>query len=79
MGMARALVRNGAQRAAIGLIVDPEVARQAHEAGVGATIRAALGAKSGIPGDVPLEASSSSSSSRTGASWRPAPSSGDRG
>jgi microcystin degradation protein MlrC len=55
MGMARALVRNGAQRAAIGLIVDPEVARQAHEAGVGATIRAALGAKSGIPGDVPLE------------------------
>ncbi|MBA4268778.1 MAG: microcystin degradation protein MlrC, partial [Methylobacterium sp.] len=55
MGMARALVRNGAQRAAIGLIVDPEVARQAHEAGVGATIKAALGAKSSIPGDVPLE------------------------
>lgn len=55
MGMARALVRNGALRAAIGLIVDPEVAAQAHKAGVGATIKAALGAKSGIPGDVPLE------------------------
>jgi microcystin degradation protein MlrC len=55
MGMARALVRNGALRAAIGLIVDREVARQAHEAGVGATINASLGAKSGIPGDIPLE------------------------
>ena len=55
MGMARALVRNGALRAAIGLIVDPAVAAQAHKAGVGATITVALGAKSGIPGDIPLE------------------------
>lgn len=56
MGMAHALVRNGAERAAIGIIVDPAAAAAAHAAGEGATIRVSLGAKSGIPGDVPLEA-----------------------
>jgi microcystin degradation protein MlrC len=55
MGMARALVRNKAERAAIGVIVDPAAAKAAHEAGVGATVMLSLGAKSGIPGDVPLE------------------------
>lgn len=55
MGMARALLENGATRAAIGVIVDSEAAAAAHEAGIGATIRLSLGAKSGIPGDVPLE------------------------
>ncbi len=54
-GMLRALVRNGATRAAIGVIVDPEAARVAHAAGPGATIRLALGGKSGIPGDSPFE------------------------
>lgn len=57
MGMANALVRNGAERAAIGVIVDPEAAAAAHAAGEGATLALSLGAKSGIPGDVPLEAS----------------------
>jgi microcystin degradation protein MlrC len=56
MGMAHALVRNGASRAAIGMIVDPAAAAAAHAAGTGATIRVALGAKSRIPGDAPLEA-----------------------
>ena len=56
MGMAHALVRNGAERAAIGVIVDPAAAEVAHAAGEGATIRVSLGAKSGIPGDQPLEA-----------------------
>jgi microcystin degradation protein MlrC len=56
MGMAHALVRAGAERAAIGLIVDPAAAAAAHEAGLGKTVRLALGAKSGIPGDAPLEA-----------------------
>jgi len=56
MGMARALVSNGAERAAIGVIVDPAAAEAAHAAGEGATIRVSLGAKSGIPGDAPLEA-----------------------
>lgn len=56
MGMVHALVRNNAQRAAVGVIVDAAAAAAAHAAGVGATIRISLGAKSGIPGDVPLEA-----------------------
>jgi microcystin degradation protein MlrC len=56
-GMLRALVRNGATRAAIGIIVDPEAAKAAHAAGDGATVKVALGGKSGIPGDAPFEAS----------------------
>ena len=54
-GMLRALVRNGATRAAIGVIVDPSAAKAAHAAGPGTTIRLALGGKSGIPGDSPFE------------------------
>src|SRR6185437_15761789 len=52
-GMLRALVRNNAARAAIGVIYDPISARAAHAAGVGATVTLALGGKSGIPGDAP--------------------------
>ncbi|MCX8995815.1 M81 family metallopeptidase [Rhizobiaceae bacterium BDR2-2] len=55
-GMLRALVENDAQNAAIGLLYDPQAALAAQEAGVGATIRIALGGKSGIPGDAPYEA-----------------------
>ena len=54
-GMLRALVRNRATRAAIGVIVDPESAKAAHAAGPGASIRLALGGKSGIVGDAPFE------------------------
>src|SRR6266446_318634 len=54
-GMLRALVRNNATNAAIGVIVDPESAKAAHAAGPGATIRLTLGGKSGIPGDAPFE------------------------
>lgn len=54
-GMLRALLRNGATRAAIGLMVDPEAATLAHAAGRGAQLRLALGGKSGIAGDAPLE------------------------
>ena len=57
MGMLRALLRNGAKRAAIGLIADAEAARAAHQAGEGAEISIALGGKSRVPGDSPLEAS----------------------
>lgn len=56
-GMLRALVRNDAQRAAIGVIYDPASAAAAHAAGVGATVRLSLGGKSGIPGDAPFETS----------------------
>jgi microcystin degradation protein MlrC len=56
-GMLRALVRNKAGRAAIGVIYDPASAKAAHAAGVGATVTLALGGKSGIPGDAPYQES----------------------
>jgi microcystin degradation protein MlrC len=52
-GMLRALVRNNAIKAAIGVIYDPESAKAAHAAGVGAVVTLALGGKSGIAGDAP--------------------------
>src|ERR1700691_2764536 len=52
-GMLRALVRNHASPAAIGVIYDPASAKAAHAAGIGATVTLALGGKSGIPGDAP--------------------------
>jgi microcystin degradation protein MlrC len=54
-GMLRALVRNKATRAAIGVIYDPQSAKAAHAVGVGATITLALGGKSGISGDAPYQ------------------------
>jgi microcystin degradation protein MlrC len=56
-GMLRALVRNKATKAAIGVIYDPASAKAAHAAGVGATVTLALGGKSGIPGDAPYKES----------------------
>lgn len=56
-GMLRALIEAKAKRAAIGLIVDPQSAMLAHEAGEGAGIELALGGKSNVPGDAPLTAS----------------------
>lgn len=55
-GMLRALVENDAQNASLGLLYDPEAALAAQAAGVGATIRLAIGGKSAIPGDQPFEA-----------------------
>ena len=54
-GMLRALVRNNATKAAIGVIYDPASAKAAHAAGVGATVTLALGGKSGIAGDAPYQ------------------------
>ena len=54
-GMLRALVRNGAKRAATGVIYDPQSAKAAHEVGVGASVTLALGGKSGISGDAPYK------------------------
>src|ERR1700742_2709740 len=42
-GMLRALVRNKAEGAATGVIYDPESAKAAHQAGVGASVTLALG------------------------------------
>jgi microcystin degradation protein MlrC len=55
-GMLRALVEARAERAALGLMADPEAARAAHAAGEGATLEIALGGKSRIPGDAPFRA-----------------------
>src|SRR4029078_8023269 len=56
-GMLRALVCNTAVRAATGVIYDPQSAKAAHQAGVGATVTLTLGGKSGIPGDAPYQES----------------------
>lgn len=53
-GMLHALVRCGAQGAALGLMADTAVARAAHQAGVGREITVALGGQSGVAGDVPF-------------------------
>ena len=37
------------------MIYDPQSARAAHQAGVGATVKLSLGGKSGIPGDAPYQ------------------------
>jgi microcystin degradation protein MlrC len=53
-GMLRALLKGGATRAAIGVIVDPDSAKRAHSAGQCASVELSLGGKSNIPGDAPL-------------------------
>lgn len=55
-GMLRALLKAGATRAAIGIIVDPQSAERAHAAGEGADVALSLGGQSNIPGDAPLNA-----------------------
>ncbi|WP_110710213.1 M81 family metallopeptidase [Salinicola sp. CR57] len=56
MGMLKALIGCRVTRAALGNVFDPAAAQVAHEAGVGAVVRVALGGHSGVPGDAPLEA-----------------------
>jgi len=55
-GMLRALLDCGARNAVIGVLIDPASAAKAHAAGQGATLALALGGKSGLAGDAPLEA-----------------------
>lgn len=55
-GMLRALVACGAEGAALGNLHDPEAARAAHAAGVGAEIEIPLGGRSGLKGDAPFHA-----------------------
>ena len=56
VGMLEELVRQGAERAVVGLIYDPEAAAAAHEVGEGGSLHIGLGAKSGLPGHKPFEA-----------------------
>ena len=55
-GLLESLVRLGAQKAVIAIMYDPDVAKLAHETGVGNNIHAKLGAKSGLDGIDPYEA-----------------------
>lgn len=53
-GLLAAMIRQRAPDAVLGLLIDPQSAKRAHEAGQGATLEFALGAISGVPGHVPL-------------------------
>lgn len=53
-GMLKALHRNKAKNAALGVIYDPKAAAEAWAAGIGATLELSVGGKSGIPGDTPF-------------------------
>ena len=53
-GLLAALVRQNAREATLGLLIDPEAAKRAHEAGQGASLAFSLGGRSGIPGDSPF-------------------------
>jgi len=55
VGMLEALLGCGAQDAVLAILYDPEVAEAAHAAGEGHRFKAALGAKSGQPGQRPYE------------------------
>ncbi len=54
VGLLDAMLKLDAQEAVLGLLVDAAAARQAMEAGPGKTLEFSLGAKSGVPGHVPL-------------------------
>ena len=52
-GLLKSLIGQRAQDAVLGLLVDGEAAKRAHEAGLGATLVFSLGGKSRISGDTP--------------------------
>jgi microcystin degradation protein MlrC len=55
-GMLRALIAADVQDAALGLIVDPQTAKQAHALGQGASARFRIGGHASVAGDIPVEA-----------------------
>lgn len=55
-GLLRALLEEGARRAALAMLYDPETASAAHQAGEGAVIDVALGGKVGDVGGPPVKA-----------------------
>ncbi|HTP62529.1 MAG TPA: M81 family metallopeptidase [Burkholderiales bacterium] len=52
-GLLKSLIQQKAQDAVLGLLIDGEAAKKAHEAGQGATLVFSLGGKSNISGDSP--------------------------
>ncbi len=55
-GVLAELVRQGAQDAVVGVLVDPEAAQAAHDVGVGGTFTMAIGGKLFTDGDPPFQA-----------------------
>jgi microcystin degradation protein MlrC len=53
-GLLAALVRQNARDATLGMLIDGESARRAHEAGAGATLAFSLGGRSRVSGDAPF-------------------------
>lgn len=56
MSLLKALVSTDVEGVLAGVLWDPECAERAHEAGHGASLDLALGARSGFPGETPLVA-----------------------
>lgn len=56
MGLLKALLRQGAEGASLGLVYDPHVATIAHRCGEGTQITVCLGGKHGVAGDSSLDA-----------------------
>ena len=54
-GLLRSLIRQRAEGAALGLLIDKDAAARAHQAGQGASFAFSLGGKSRVPGDAPFE------------------------
>jgi microcystin degradation protein MlrC len=54
-GLLKSLIQQKAQDAVLGLLIDGEAAKRAHEVGLGFTSVFKLGGRSNIPGDSPLE------------------------
>ncbi len=53
-GLLKSLIEQKTLDAVLGMLIDPDCARRAHEAGQGATLGFSLGGKSSIAGDSPL-------------------------
>ena len=54
-GLLKSLIQQKAQDAVLGLLIDGEAAKRAHEVGMGFTSIFKLGGRSNIPGDTPCE------------------------
>jgi microcystin degradation protein MlrC len=54
-GLLRCLIEQKAADAVLGMLIDPESAQRAHDAGQGSTLVFSLGGLSRIPGDAPLK------------------------
>ena len=52
-GLLRSLIRQNAQDAVLGLLIDANAAKRAHEIGQGGTQEFVLGGRSNVPGDAP--------------------------